>query len=147
MCYVIALHIFPTGRLVVHICTYVCMYIYIHTYLYTCVCIHMYVCTYIYQLWHWLLKSDMWCTYLRMYVCVSNNCHHTITKQQHGVVFVVWTGDRIFPPYCCHNTQLSYTRNPLQARNIICISQSHASRWYKLHVGTCKWYVRMCVII
>ena len=132
---------------------YVCMYVHIHTYILLYMCMYSYVCMYIHIPTMTLVTEVTYVNqltsicvaiapaYVRTYVCVSYNCHHTITKQQHGAVFVVWTSDMIFPPYCCHNTQLPYTRNPWQARNIIYISQSHASRWYKLHVGTCKWYV------
>ena len=122
---------------------YVCMYIYIHTYFYTCVCMHMYVCTYTnYDAGYWrLICVAIAPAYVPAYVCVSYNCPHTITKQQHGAVFVVWTSDMIFPPYCCHNTQLPYTRNPWQARNIICISQSHASRWYDMYVRNVRNYI------
>ena len=56
--------------------------------------------------------------------------------------------------HCCHNTQLTYTRNPWQPHNMICIHTpldgisyvwEHVCKWYvRTHI---RMYVRMCVIV
>ena len=60
--------------------------------------------------------------------------------------------------HCCHNTQLTYTRNPWQPHNMICIHMpldgisytwEHVCKWYvRTHIRTyVRMYVRMCVIV
>ena len=141
-----------SGRPYMYICMYVRMYIYVHTYIHTYtllyMCMYSYVCMYIHIPTMTLVTKVWYVMHLPTYVCTYVLATTAITLlPSNSTVWCLSFEPAIWYSHLIVVTTHSYvlyTRNPWQARNIICISQSHGINYVWEHEN--DMYVRIYIV-